>query len=368
MSEGILAGVFHSEEIIPRLERLPFPQIRPDEVLVKLSGCGICHVDIVARDGKIPMPRPVVLGHEGSGYVERVGHAVTSVVAGDPVVLTGMTCGKCRSCLDGQPYNCWQKLPANFSGRRLDGSTALRGPEGDIGGHFFGQSSFSTYSVANERNVVKVRADAPVQLLGPLGCGVQTGAGAVFNLLKPRTGQSVTVFGGGGVGLSAVMAAVVAGAGPIVVIEPNEARRAVALELGATNVIDPAECEDVVASIRDLTEGGADKAFDTSGRLEMMTAAWQSLANGGSLVLVGSHTRDAALPIPVLGLVNRGITIHGGASGNRDPQEFIPYLIDLHMDGKFPFDRLISLYPFADLQCALEDHVNGKAIKPVLIM
>jgi Zn-dependent alcohol dehydrogenase len=368
MNDYLLAAVLSSDDVVARFERLAVPELRPDEVLVRLSGCGICHADLLAREGKIRTGRPIVLGHEGSGYVEQVGSEVTSVVAGDHVVMTGMTCGECRSCLDGEPFNCWKKLPANFSGRRLDGTTALNGPEGEVCAHFFGQSSFATHSIANKRNVVKVRTDAPLQILGPLGCGIQTGAGAVFNLLKPRPDQSVTVFGAGGVGLSAVLAAVAAQCQMIIVVEPNEARRNLALELGATHAIDPSADDDIVARIKSYTAGGTDRALDTSGRLDMMTAAWQSLANGGSLVLVGSNVRDGALPVPVLELVNRGITLYGGASGYRDPQEFIPYLVDLFMDGKFPFDRLISLYPFSDLERAIEDQEMGRAIKPVLTM
>lgn len=368
MQNSTLAAVLSPDRADAHFEELALPALRPDEILVRLAGCGICHADLLVRDGKIPVKRPIILGHEGSGYVEQVGSAVTSVVAGDAVVLTGMTCGECRSCLDGEPYNCWRKLPANFSGRRLDGSTALSGPDGEIGAHFFGQSSFATYSVANTRNVVKVREDAPVQLLGPLGCGVQTGAGAVFNLLKPRADQSVTIFGAGGVGLSAVLAAVVQGCHTIAVIEPNEARRATALELGATHAIDPSGNDDIVSDIRNLTAGGASKALDTSGRLDMMTAAWQSLANGGSLVLVGSNVRDGAIPVPVLDMVNRGLTLHGGAGGSRDAQVFIPYLVDLFMEGKFPFDKLVSLYPFAEIERALDDHEKGRAVKPILTM
>lgn len=369
MTETMLAAVFEGEDSPVQMKGLALPEIRPDEVLVRLSGCGICHADILVRDGYLPVQRPIVLGHEGSGYVERVGSAVTTVVEGDPVVLTSMTCGECRSCIDGEAYNCWQKMPANFSGRRLDGSTALADATGEVGAHFFGQSSFATYSVAHRRNVVKVRADAPLQILGPLGCGIQTGAGAVLNLLKPRPGQSVTIFGAGSVGLSAVLAAVVAQCHQIVVVEPRETRRALALELGATHAIDPFATGDIAAEIQQITGGGTDKALDTSGRLEIIGAAWQSLANGGSCVLVAPPgVPDAAFPVPVLDLVNRGVTLHGGTLGNRDPHAFIPYLIDLFMDGRFPFDKMVELYPFRDLARAMEDHEAGRAIKPVLTM
>jgi aryl-alcohol dehydrogenase len=314
------------------------------------------------------LPRPIVLGHEGAGIVERVGAGVTSLVAGDPVVMTFLSCGKCVNCAKGAPSYCEVFFPVNFTGRRLDGSTGLSTAAGDVSGHFFGQSSFAMHSVANVRNVVKVRSDAPLESLGPLGCGVQTGAGAVFNVLKPQPGSSIGVIGAGGVGLSAVLAAVVAGCNPIVAVEPRADRRALALELGATHAIDPAAGADLTAAIRAVAPHGLDHAFDTSGIPAVIGQTASALAKLGKLALVTANRGDAPLTVPILELVSGGITIRGVSMGDSVPQEFIPYLVDLVMEGRFPIERMVRFYPLDEINQALHDQESGAVIKAVLRM
>jgi aryl-alcohol dehydrogenase len=314
------------------------------------------------------LPRPIVLGHEGAGFVERVGAGVSSLAAGDPVVMTFMSCGICHNCGRGAPSYCDVFFPVNFTGRRLDGSTGLSTSLGEVSGHFFGQSSFATHSVANVRNVVKVRKDAPLELLAPLGCGIQTGAGAVLNVLKAERGNSIVIIGAGGVGLSAVMAAVIAGCHPIVVVEPRPDRRSLALELGATHVIDPTPDVALPEAIRSIVANGLNYAFDTSGIPAVIGQAVSSLAKLGMLALVTANRGDAPITVPILELVSRGITIRGVSMGDSVPQEFIPRLVDLIIDGTFPVERMVRFYQFDEINQALHDQESGSVVKAILRM
>ena len=360
------AAVMHDGSDRMSFESVQLADLRDDEVLVRLVASGICHSDIAMRENKYPIVRPVVLGHEGSGVVERVGSAVTKVAPGDSVVLTFTSCGDCPSCEDREPAYCHQFGALNTSGVRGDGSTALTGSDGPIGAHFFGQSSFAACSVANQRNVIKVRPDAPLELLGPLGCGLQTGAGAILNSLSARRGQSLVVIGGGGVGLSAVMAGAIAGCNPIILSEPNAARRAIALELGATDVLDPLNCADLTAAIVGMTGAGADIVFDTSGLASVIESAIDALAPRGSIGLVAFEEIEARASFQIVAAIGAGKKIRGICEGDSVPEEFIPILIDHFMNGRFPFDRLVTFYDFEELNAALDDQASGTVIKPII--
>lgn len=366
-TETVNAAVFRPGVVDAQIEPLVLGELRADEVLVKLVATGICHTDLTCRNGFMTLPRPIILGHEGAGIVARVGSGVTSVKAGDRVVISFLPCGQCPNCKKGVPAYCYQFMPFNFTGRRLDGSTALADSKGDVSSHFFGQSSFASHSVANERNVIKVRADAPLELLGPLGCGVQTGAGSVMNVLKPSAGESIAIFGAGGVGLSAVMAAVVEGCAPIIVVEPRPERRALATELGANHVIDPSS-GNLVEQLQALSGGGLAHAFDTSGVPEVIGQAIAALGPRGKIALVTANKLEAILPLPILALVGRGITIRGVNMGDSVPKTFIPKLIDLIVAGRFPLEKLVRYYNFEDINRALEDQEHGLAVKPILRM
>ena len=369
MGENVTkAAVFRPDVPAASVEFVTVAALRDDEVLVRLVATGVCHTDLTCRDGFMALPRPIVLGHEGAGIVERVGAGVTSLAAGDPVVMTFLSCGACVNCSKGAPSYCEEFFPGNFTGRRLDGSTALSTSAGDVSGHFFGQSSFAMHSVANVRNAIKVRADAPLELLGPLGCGIQTGAGAVFNVLKPERGSSIGIIGAGGVGLSAVMAAVVAGCSPIVVVEPRADRRALALELGATHVIDPAAGAALPEAIRSIAANGLNYAFDTSGIPAVIGQTVNSLAKLGKLALVTANRGDAPITVPILELVSRGITIRGVSMGDSMPHEFIPYLVNLIMEGRFRIERMVRFYNLDEINQALHDQESGAVIKAILRM
>lgn len=349
------------------LEELELEDPRPDEVLVRVEAAGVCHTDLICRDQLVPVPLPTVLGHEGAGVVERVGERVTKLAPGDHVVLTFASCGACRTCQSGKPSYCLNFAPLNFGGGRMDSSTALSSGQGPVHSHFFGQSSFATFALATERNAIKVPADVPLALLGPLGCGVQTGAGAVLNTLAVRPGSSVAVFGTGSVGLSAVMAALVAGATTIVAVDLMPQRLELAQELGATAVVNAAEA-DAVEAVKDLTGGGADYTIETTGLPRVFRQAVDALGVLGTCGLIGAAAPGTEVSFDMGNMLLPGIAIKAVIEGDSVPEVFIPQMVELHRQGRFPIDRLVADYPMAEVARAAEDSLAGRAVKPVLRM
>lgn len=348
-----------------RVETLTLEEPRPDEALIRIVATGMCHTDMVARDQLYTVPLPVVLGHEGAGIVERVGSSVKKIAPGDHVVLTYMWCGHCKPCLNGDLTYCENFYPLNFGGAREDGSTATQDKQGAVHDHFFGQSSFGSYALAHERNVVKVPAAAPLELLGPLGCGIQTGAGAVMNALKVRPGSSFAAFGGGAVGLSAVMAARVAGATTIIAADVVPSRLALAKELGATHTVNSRET-DPVEAVRKITGGGADFTLESSGRPAVLRQAIDALAIKGVCGIVGAPALGTEASFDVNGVMTTGKRIIGIIEGDSVPDLFIPSLVELYQQGRFPFDKLVKFYPLDQINQAAEDSEKGITIKPIV--
>lgn len=350
------------------LETVSVDDPRPGEVRVRIAGVGLCHTDLIARDQFIPIPLPAVLGHEGSGIVEAIGPGVTKVAPGDAVVMSFLSCGHCTPCRDALPSYCRDFPALNYAGARPDGSAGITLDGQPVSANFFGQSSFAGVALAHERNVVKVAADGvPLELLGPLGCGLQTGAGGVMRSLDCPAGSTIAVFGGGPVGLAAVMAAAVRGCATIILVEPFAARRDLGLSLGATHVIDPA-AGDVGAAIRAILPEGVEFAFETSGREAVVETALASLASHGLLGLVGVPPRvDSSLSINLAAFITYGHRIHGIIEGDSDLDGFIPELIALHRDGRFPFDRLIETFPLDRINEAVAAQARGDCVKAVLI-
>ncbi|MGC4998464.1 NAD(P)-dependent alcohol dehydrogenase [Streptomyces sp. DT195] len=349
------------------VEDIELAEPRPDEVLVKVSAVGICNTDLGAAAGHYPLALPAVLGHEGAGVVESVGAGVTKVAPGDHVVLTFNSCGSCDSCHTGRPSYCQQIPVLNASGTRADGSTAYTRDTGArLSGHFFSQSSFATYSLASERNVVKVPQDLPLDLLGPLGCGIQTGAGAVLNAMRPRPGQSVAVFGAGSLGLSSVMAARLAGCGVIVAVDLMAERRELALELGATHVLDGAR-DDLTEELRRITGEGLDFAVDYTSNTQVVRAAVAALNPRGTCLLGGAAAPGKPIELD-MGLIHLGRTVRGMIEGDSVPDVFIPELIEHYRAGRFPFDRLISHFAFDQINEAIKATQSGAAVKAVLTL
>ncbi len=342
---------------------------RAGEVRVRIAGVGLCHTDLIFRDQFAPYPLPAVLGHEGAGVIEAVGPGVEGLAVGDRVVLGFSSCGHCARCDEGLPSYCREFPPLNYAGVRLeDGSKAFANGDEAISSHFFGQSSFAGHAIVRARNVVKVEDDdAPLEILGPLGCGFQTGAGGVMRSMACPAGSSIAIVGGGPVGLAAVMGAKIQGCAVIALIEPVAARRTLALELGATHVIDPVE-GDVSAALRAIIPDGVEFAFDTSGRVDAIEAALAALAPRGMLGLVGVPPRaEDALTINIAGMITYGQRVVGIMEGDSDPQSFIPELIAAHRDGRFPFDKLVTTYPLAEINAAIAAQARGDCVKVVLI-
>ena len=242
------AAVVYPDDRTFKVETVDIDAPREDEILVKIAGVGLCHTDIVFASGAAGLQLPAVLGHEGSGVVDAVGSAVTKVQPGDRVAITFRSCGTCDRCLSGDAAYCRTMPMLNYIGSRMDGTKALHSGNSDLSSNFFGQSSFAAHALTYERNVVKVPDDLPLELMGPLGCGIQTGAGGVMRSLAAHKGSSILILGGGAVGLSAVMGAKIQGCAKIMILEPKAERRELAKELGATHAIDPAAEKDLAAA------------------------------------------------------------------------------------------------------------------------
>jgi aryl-alcohol dehydrogenase len=361
------AAVVRAKHAPMSLETLDLEDPRDDEILVRLVATGICHTDIVMRDQAFPVPQPIVLGHEGAGVVVKTGRFVADVAPGDHVVMSYNSCGHCASCRADSAGYCHDFFGYNFAGARPDGSSPLSKGEEKIHGNFFGQSSFASFALCHPRNVVKVRKDAPLEMLGPLACGVQTGAGGIINALKVGVGDSLVVWGAGSVGLSAVMAGKIVGATTIVAVDLHEDRLALARELGATHALNGAD-PDIVARIVEITGGGAMFAFDTTGVPAVVRKAMDSLAPRGECGTVGAAPLGTEVTLDLMGLMASGRKLRGIVEGDATPQVFIPVMIDLFMQGRFPFDKLISFYPFSQINQAIHESETGKAVKPVVRM
>ncbi len=346
------------------LEQLELTEPNDTEVLVRMVGSGICHTDLAGRDQHFPVPLPSVFGHEGAGVVERVGARVTKVKPGDHVTMSWMSCGTCPSCKSGHDPYCHNFLPLNFSGTRPDGTTTLKKSEQVIHGNFFGQSAFADYALAQERNVVKVPKDIPLEILGPMGCGVMTGAGAVMNTFHPRPGSSIAIFGMGTVGVSALLAAIVCGCTTIIAVDINAERLEAVKELGATHTVHAGET-DPVAAILDITGGGPNFSLECVGNPAVFRQAVDVLPILGVCGLIGVVSPGTEVSLD-MNLIMNGRIVRGIIEGDAVPDLFIPKLIELYKQGKFPYDELITFYPFNDIHLAVADMEQGRVIKPVL--
>ena len=361
----IKAAVSRAPKAPLSIETLELDAPRDNEILVRVVATGVCHTDIVVRDGLLPTPQPVVLGHEGAGIVEQVGKNVTKVKVGDHVVMTFNSCGHCDSCLEHASTYCHEFFPRNFFATRDDGSTALRNDKEIIHSNFFGQSSFATHALCHEINVVKVPDSAPLELLGPLACGVQTGAGAVINALQVGVGKSFAVFGTGSVGLSAIMAAKVVGATTIIAVDINDDRLAFAKQVGATHVLNSKNIN-VSDELIKLSHGGLNFALDTTGLGAVIRSAVLSLAPRGTCGVLGASPMGSEITLDEVHFMSGGRKLIGIVEGESNPDVFIPALIELHTQGRFPFDKMVKFYSLEQINEAIHDSETGKAIKPIL--
>jgi aryl-alcohol dehydrogenase len=347
------------------LRRMRLAEPRANEVLVRIVSSGLCNTDLAVRAQTFPAPLPMVLGHEGSGVVEEVGAEVETVGPGDHVVLSFAFCGTCPTCSTGRPNACRHGRRLNFAGTRHDGSTTLSMDGRPIGGQFFGQSSFAEYAVVRASAVVPVPDDVDLRRVGPLGCSIATGAGAVLNTLGVAAGSSLAVFGVGSVGLAAVLAGVAAGATTIIAVDRAPARLARAVDLGATRTVDNTDTEAhlLLASLA----GAVDYVVETTGHPSVIPAAIATTSVGGACALAGFSPIGTRVSLDVNTLA-LGRTVLGCVEGDAVPSVFIPRLLRLHRAGRFPFEEMITLFPFAELDHVADLATRGAVIKPVLVM
>jgi Zn-dependent alcohol dehydrogenase len=339
----------------------------PGDVLVKVAATGFCHTDGIARDGDLPFPLPGVLGHEGAGTVVAVGEGVTGIREGQAVVLGWPYCGACRNCVAGEPRYCLRMAELVGGGHRLGGASALRRPDGrPLASHFFGQSSFATYSMTTAASLVPVPDGLPVELLGPLACGLATGAGAVFNTLRPEPGSSIVVYGAGTVGLAAVMAARNSAATTIIAVDRHAGRLRLAADLGATHTIDATDT-DPVQAVQDICGGPADGALDCTGVISVVRQAIDSVGMLGTALLIGGEPASAEFSVEHFSTL-WGKTIRGTLGGSGHGQVLIAALMDLHAQGRFPFDRLVEYFPLEGIEDAVEASHSGAVVKPIIRM
>jgi aryl-alcohol dehydrogenase len=340
---------------------------RPDELLVRVKASGMCQTDLHGRDGYYGTPFPAVFGHEGAGVVEAVGSAVRKFAPGDHVIMSFPWCGDCPNCRSNHTSYCFDAWDLKMRGTRADGSTLMQRAGEPVYSAFFQQSSFATHAIANERYAVKVRSDAPLDLLGPFACSIQTGAGAVLNAMRPRVGESFALFGAGAVGLSGLMAARITGCDPIIVVDIHDRRLAIARELGATHTINHAARQDIVAEMRRIAGGGVHYSLETSAVPAVFRAAVEVLLPGGTCILVGSARPGVEVALDMSFLQN-GRSVRGVIQGDSVPETFIPKLVDLMLAGQLPVERMMTFYDLADINRAAADAAQGTTIKPVLRM
>lgn len=341
---------------------------RPDEVLVKILAVGICHTDMNALSGRLPVTMPIILGHEGSGVVVKTGELVTGFAPGDKVVIIPDYCGKCDQCRQGFTPYCENSGRLVFGGVRLDGSTkaALPGSGAPVRAGFFGQSSFAQYSLVTERNIFKVADDAPLQYLAALTCGTSAGAGAILNTLKPEPHHSLAVFGAGTVGLTAIAAAKARGTRTIIALDVHDSRLETAREFGATHTINVGDGVDAVAAIKEIVPAGVDRAFDSTGVKDVILNAIYSLSYHGVFGYV-TGTGGVPLDLDLNRILTKGVSIRGIMGGDGTAQLFHRELVDLFERGLLPVDRLVKTYRLEEINQALQDMKAGTTIKPVLV-
>ena len=337
-------------------------------MLVRLHASGVCHSDQNAIDGTAETPCPAVLGHEGAGVVEQVGPGVTRVAPGDHVALSwAPSCGACPECLRELPQLCSVAWPAMGTGGLLDGTTRLS-RDGSPVYHYSFISSFAQATVLPERSCIPIPDDVPFEIAGLVGCAVTTGVGAVWRTAQVRPGDRVAVVGCGGVGLSAVLGAVAAGAGAVVAVDTAAGKLDTARDLGATDgVLWAGSPEETAAAVHEASGGGVDYAIEATGRPEAMLAAFLSTRAHGAAVLIGIPRADAVLPLPALSIPRLERRVLGSLYGSSRPERDFPLTLELYRRGRLPLDRLVThRLPLEDVGRAFELLRSAEAVRVVL--
>lgn len=340
----------------------------PGEVRVKIAATGVCHSDLHIIRNEWPLPVPMVLGHEGSGVVTELGPGVTDLEIGDHVVLSWVApCYECRYCLSGHEARCTVAMNLVAPGGVLyDGSSRIS-RDGETIYHYQGVSSFAEEAIVPASGAIRVRKDAPLDVICLIGCAIATGVGAVTNTAKVEEGATVAVIGCGGVGLSVVQGARIAGASRIVAVDIQPEKTAIALALGATDTIDAANT-DPVAALRELLPDGADYVFDAIGKIATTEQAIGMLGLGGAAVVVGLPAAGAKASFEPLALAEADQRILGSNYGSVRPAIDIPKLVDRYMDGELKIDELVTARrPLEEAAAALDELATGASLRTLLI-
>jgi Zn-dependent alcohol dehydrogenase len=354
----------HSKPVT--LEEVSLPGPRPGELLVRIEAAGVCHSDLSVVEGSRIRPLPLALGHEAAGVVEDVGPGVRDVRAGDHVVLTFVpSCGLCAECARGRPALCVPAAAANSSGQLLHGPGVLRDAGGRAINHHLGVSGFAAHAVVSRESAVVIGRDVPSTTASLFGCAVLTGVGAVLNTAVVQAGQSVAIFGLGGVGLAAVMGALLVGAYPVIAVDPVEQKRVAAVKLGATAAFAPDEAAE---GIKDLTGGGAEVTFEAAGVPAVLEAAFRAARRGGMTVALGLPHPEKTLTLPALLFAGEGRTLTGSYMGSAAPQRDIPRYLALWRAGRLPVEALhTATLPLGEINEAFEALACGTAIRQILL-
>ncbi|MDZ4365173.1 zinc-dependent alcohol dehydrogenase family protein [Brevundimonas sp.] len=338
----------------------------PGEVLVAIKAAGLCHSDLSVINGDRPRPLPMALGHEAAGVVEALGEGVTDLKPGDRVVMVFMpSCGHCSPCAEGRPALCEPGAAANGRGELLAGGRRVHaGPEPIH--HHLGCSAFAEHAVVSRRSLVRVDDDLPFDQAALFGCAVLTGVGAVVNTAGVRAGQSVVVIGLGGVGLASVLGALACGATPVVAVDLDEDKLALARTLGPVATVNAGD-GDAVEQVRALTGGGADVAIEMAGSVRALDAAWRMTRRGGLTVTAGLPPPDATLAVNVVSLVGEERTLKGSYIGTCVPSRDIPRYIALFRQGRLPVDRLMSgSVPLDQINTAFDRLAEGRVVRQIV--
>lgn len=338
-----------------------------DQVMIKLSACGVCHSDLSATNGAIRFPLPMIIGHEGAGVVVEVGEGVTDFAAGDHVISTFVTmCGKCRYCTVGRPYLCERAANALFT--LPDGSSPARDGAGNPLNVFCACGVMAEYATLHTGNVVKIEADMPLDRAALVSCGVMTGVGAVFNTAKVEAGSSAAVFGAGGVGLNVIQGCAIAGARIIIAVDTSDSKLELARQFGATRTLNAKQEEDVAKSVRKLTGGGADYGFECIGLGKTVAQVYKSVRKGGTAVVIGVANAKDITSLRTLMIPTEAKTLIGSWYGSARPREDFPKLIALYKSGRLKLDELITAtYSIGQAPQALADLEQGKNARGVIM-
>jgi aryl-alcohol dehydrogenase len=361
----ITAAVLRAKDQPLSIEQLQLKELGDDEIIVRIAGTGICHTDISCQEYKVPVPLPIVLGHEGAGIVEKVGKSVTKVAPNDHVVLLMPSCGICPMCLEGKVWWCYYGLYVYFGIGSAPVPRFQPYVDGVTGG-FLGQSSFASHVLTKEKGVTKVNPKAPIDILGPFACSVLTGAGTVFHALNVEAGSTIAIFGVGAIGLNALIATNLSACSTIIAIDIVDERLKLAEELGATHVINAKKVTNISKAIKDILPNGVDYVVDTTAINDNIVHAIDAISKGGTIGLLGVARVEAALNVNMYALLVKGVRIKAIAAGEVIADNFIPKMVDLFMQGKYPITKMITHYPFEQIQQAMNDQRQCKIIKAVL--